>query len=259
MLTRRIIVCLDVDAGRVVKGVQFMQLRDAGDPAELAAAHAAAGADEIVLLDITATHEKRATLLETVRRAARELTIPFTVGGGIRSVDDASAVFDAGADKVAINSAALADPELITQIAAKFGSQAAVVAIDARCSNASSNSAKHFEVKKTGGRDATGKDAIAWAKQAQEAGAGEFLVTSMDRDGTKDGFDMDLTRAIASVAHIPVIASGGAGSLEHFVEVFEPGGADAALAASIFHFGLIRMSDLKLHLRQNGISVRWPC
>ena len=255
MLTRRIIVCLDVDAGRVVKGVQFMQLRDAGDPAELAASHAEAGADEIIMLDITATHEKRATLLETVRRAARELTIPFTVGGGIRSVDDASAVFDAGADKVAINSAALADPELITQIAAKFGSQAAVVAIDAR----RAHDGLHFEVKKTGGRDATGRDAIEWAKQAQEAGAGEFLVTSMDRDGTQDGFDMDLTRAIASVANIPVIASGGAGTIEHFVEVFEPGGADAALAASIFHFGLIRMSDLKLHLRQNGISVRWPC
>jgi cyclase len=243
MLTRRIIVCLDVDAGRVVKGVQFTKLRDAGDPAELAAAHAGAGADEIVLLDITATHEKRATLLETVRRTARELMVPFTVGGGIRSVDDASAVFDAGADKVAVNSAALADPTLITQIAAKFGSQAAVVAIDARRSKRTSGSdGTHFEVKKTGGRDATGRDAVAWAREAQEAGAGEFLVTSMDRDGTKDGFDMELTRAI-----------------EHFVEVFQPGAADAALAASIFHFGLIRMSDLKHHLQQSGVSVRWPC
>ena len=255
MLTRRIIVCLDVDAGRVVKGVQFTQLRDAGDPAELAAAHAAAGADEIVLLDITATHEKRATLLETVRRTARELMVPFTVGGGIRSVDDASAVFDAGADKVAVNSAALANPELITQIAARFGSQAAVVAIDARRSDDGS----HFEVKKTGGRDATGRDAVAWAREAQQAGAGEFLVTSMDRDGTQDGFDMDLTRAIAAVADIPVIASGGAGALEHFVEVFQPGAGDAALAASIFHFGLIRMSDLKEHLQNKGIPVRWPC
>jgi imidazole glycerol-phosphate synthase subunit HisF len=255
MLTRRIIVCLDVDAGRVVKGVQFTKLRDAGDPAELAAAHAAAGADEIVLLDITATHEKRATLLETVRRTARELMVPFTVGGGIRSVDDASAVFDAGADKVAVNSAALADPALITQIAAKFGSQAAVVAIDAR----RSSDGTHFEVKKTGGRDATGRDAVTWAREAQEAGAGEFLVTSMDRDGTQDGFDMNLTRAIAAVAHIPVIASGGAGAIEHFVEVFQPAAADAALAASIFHFGLIRMTDLKQHLQQNGISVRWPC
>jgi imidazole glycerol-phosphate synthase subunit HisF len=255
MLTRRIIVCLDVDAGRVVKGVQFTKLRDAGDPAELAAAHAAAGADEIVLLDITATHEKRATLLETVRRTAREMMVPFTVGGGIRSVDDASAVYDAGADKVAVNSAALADPTLITQIAAKFGSQAAVVAIDARASADGS----HFEVKKTGGRDATGRDAVTWAREAQEAGAGEFLVTSMDRDGTQDGFDMELTRAIAAVAHIPVIASGGAGAIEHFVELFQPGAADAALAASIFHFGLIHMSDLKQHLQQNGVPVRWPC
>jgi cyclase len=255
MLTRRIIVCLDVDAGRVVKGVQFTKLRDAGDPAELAAAHAAAGADEIVLLDITATHEKRATLLETVRRTARELMVPFTVGGGIRSVDDASAVFDAGADKVAVNSAALADPTLITQIAAKFGSQAAVVAIDARASADRS----HFEVKKRGGRDATGRDAVSWAREAQQAGAGEFLLTSMDRDGTQDGFDMELTRAIAAVAHIPVIASGGAGAIEHFVEVFQPRAADAALAASIFHFGLIRMSDLKQHLQQNGVPVRWPC
>jgi imidazole glycerol-phosphate synthase subunit HisF len=255
MLTRRVIVCLDVNAGRVVKGVQFTKLRDAGDPAELAAAHAAAGADEIVLLDITATHEKRATLLETVRRTARELMVPFTVGGGIRSVDDASAVFDAGADKVAVNSAALSDPTLITQIAAKFGSQAAVVAIDARASADRS----HFEVIKTGGRDATGRDAVTWARDAQEAGAGEFLVTSMDRDGTQDGFDMELTRAIAAVARIPVIASGGAGAIEHFVEVFQPRAADAALAASIFHFGLIRMSDLKQHLRQNGLPVRWPC
>lgn len=246
-------MCLDVDAGRVVKGVQFAKLRDAGDPAELAAAHAAAGADEIVLLDITATHEKRATLLETVCRTARELMVPFTVGGGIRSVDDASAVFDAGADKVAVNSAALADPSLISQIAAKFGSQAAVVAIDAR------RTETHFEVRKTGGRDATGRDAVNWAREAQEAGAGEILLTSMDRDGTKDGFDMDLTRAIAAVAHIPVIASGGAGAIEHFVEVFQPGGADAALAASIFHFGLIRMADLKQELRKTGIPVRWPC
>ncbi len=260
MLTRRIIVCLDVDAGRVVKGVQFTKLRDAGDPAELAAAHAASGADEIVLLDITATHEKRATLLETVRRTARELMVPFTVGGGIRSVDDASAVFDAGADKVAINSAALADPTLITQIAAKFGSQAAVVAIDARRSNVlQTNHGTHFEVKKTGGRDATGKDAVTWAQEAQEAGAGEILLTSMDRDGTQDGFDMELTRAIGAVARIPIIASGGAGAIQHFVEVFQPGGADAALAASIFHFGLIRMADLKQHLQKNEIPVRWPC
>jgi cyclase len=259
MLTRRMIVCLDVDAGRVVKGVQFTKLRDAGDPAELAAAHAAAGADEIVLLDITATREKRATLLETVRRTARELMVPFTVGGGIRSVDDASAVFDAGADKVAVNSAALGEPSLITEIAAKFGSQAVVVAIDARRASGPATSKTHFEVKKNGGRDATGRDAVGWAREAQEAGAGEILLTSMDRDGTQDGFDMELTRAIAGVARIPVIASGGAGTMQHFVEVLQPRAADAALAASIFHFGLIRMSDLKQHLQQNGIPVRWPC
>src|SRR6266850_4693631 len=251
MLTKRIIACLDVDAGRVVKGVQFSHLRDAGDPAELALTHGRAGADEVVLLDISATYEHRSTLLDAVRRTARQLFVPFTVGGGIRSVDDASAVFDAGADKVAVNSAALADPTLITQIAAKFGSQAAVVAIDARASADRS----HYEVKKTGGRDATGRDAVAWAREAQEAGAGEFLLTSMDRDGTQDGFDMELTRAIAAVAHIPVIASGGAGAIEHFVEVFQPRAADAALAASIFHFGLIRMSDLKQHLQQNGVPV----
>ena len=259
MLTRRIIVCLDVNAGRVVKGVQFAQLRDAGDPAELAAAHARAGADEIVLLDIAATYEKRATLLETVRRTARELMIPFTVGGGIRTVADASAVFDAGADKVAVNSAALADPALITQIAGKFGSQAVVVAIDAQRAANAVGPAPNFEVKKTGGRDATGRDAASWAREAQEAGAGEILLTSMDRDGTKDGFDTELTKAIAAVVSIPVIASGGAGSMPHFVEVFGEGRADAALAASIFHFGLIRMADLKQHLQANGIPVRWPC
>jgi imidazole glycerol-phosphate synthase subunit HisF len=259
MLTRRIIVCLDVDAGRVVKGVQFAKLRDAGDPAELAAAHACAGADEIVLLDIAATYEKRATLLETVRRTARELMIPFTVGGGIGSVEDASAVFDAGADKVAVNSAAIADPSLITHIAAKFGSQAVVVAIDARRAANAEGSGSHFTVKKTGGRDATGRNAVNWAREAQEAGAGEILLTSMDRDGTKDGFDTELTRAIAAVVCIPVIASGGAGSMQHFVDVFGEGLADAALAASIFHFGLIRMADLKQHLRTNGIPVRWPC
>ncbi len=259
MLTRRIIVCLDVDAGRVVKGVQFVKLRDAGDPAELAAAHARAGADEIVLLDIAATYEKRATLLETVRRTARELMIPFTVGGGIRTVEDAAAVFDAGADKVAVNSAAIADPSLITEIAGRFGSQAVVVAIDARRAANASGSGSHFAVKKTGGRDSTGKDAVNWAREAQEAGAGEILLTSMDRDGTKDGFDTKMTQAIAAVVQIPLIASGGAGSMQHFVDVFGEGRADAALAASIFHFGLIRMADLKQHLQANGISVRWPC
>jgi len=253
MLTKRIIACLDVDAGRVVKGVKFLNLRDAGDPAELAAAHGAAGADEVVMLDITATHENRATLIETVRRAARQLFIPFTVGGGIRSLDDASAIFDAGADKVSINSAAIADPNLITQIANRFGSQAAIVAIDAKRGNGS------FGVFVHGGRKPTGRDAVEWAKQAEEYGAGEILLTSMDRDGTGQGFDCELTRAIGDAVRIPVIASGGAGGAQHFAEVFDRGHADAALAASIFHFGLTSFSDLKQQLRSAGVPVRLPC
>ena len=253
MLTKRIIACLDVDAGRVVKGVKFLNLRDAGDPAELAAAHSAAGADEVVLLDITATHENRATLVETVRRAARQLFIPFTVGGGIRSLDDASAIFDAGADKVSINSAAVADPNLITQIASRFGSQAAIVAIDAKRQNGG------FGVFVHGGRKSTGRDAVEWARQAEQFGAGEILLTSMDRDGTGKGFDCELTCAISDAVRIPVIASGGAGGAEHFAEVFGEGHADAALAASIFHFGLTSFSDLKQHLRSAGIPVRLPC
>jgi cyclase len=255
MLTKRIIACLDVDAGRVVKGVQILHLRDAGDPAELAAAHGAAGADEVVLLDITATHQNRATLLETVRRTARQLFIPFTVGGGIRTLEDASAIFDAGADKVSINSAALADPSLITRIAGRFGSQAAIVAIDAKRGNGSG----HFEVRSHGGRKPTGRDAVAWAKQAEDFGAGEILLTSMDRDGTGAGFDCPLTQAVGDAVRIPVIASGGAGGAEHFVEVFREGRADAALAASIFHFGVSSFSDLKQQLRSAGIPVRWPC
>jgi imidazole glycerol-phosphate synthase subunit HisF len=254
MLTKRIIACLDVDGGRVVKGVQFLDLRDAGDPAALAAAHSAGGADEIVLLDISATHEGRATLVETVRRTARELFIPFTVGGGIRTLDDASAIFDAGADKVSINSAAISTPDLITQIAQRFGSQAAIVAIDAKRVNGS------FGVFVHGGRKPTGRDAAEWAKEAERRGAGEILLTSMDRDGTGAGFDCELTRAVADAVRIPVIASGGAGGAQHFVEVFgERGHADAALAASIFHFGLSSFSDLKLQLRAADIPVRWPC
>jgi cyclase len=259
MLTKRIIACLDVNAGRVVKGVQFLDLRDAGDPAELAAAHSAAGADEVVLLDITATHENRSTLLETVRRTARQLFIPFTVGGGIRSLDDASAIFDAGADKVSINSAAIADPTLIARIAGRFGSQAAIVAIDAK-RIPGGNGSPCFEVRTHGGRKPTGRDAVEWAKQAEEFGAGEILLTSMDRDGTGAGFDCDLTRAVGDAVRIPVIASGGAGSAQHFVEVFGEGHADAALAASIFHFGAnSSFSDLKEQLRTAGIPVRWPC
>ncbi len=254
MLTKRIIACLDVTAGRVVKGVKFLNLRDAGDPAELAEAHSAAGADEIVLLDISATAEHRSTLLDTVRRAASKLFIPFTVGGGIRSLDDASAVFDAGADKVSINSAALADPRLIGCIADRFGSQAVIVAIDAKRS-----AEGHYEAFTKGGRLATGRDATEWAKEAEQRGAGEILLTSMDRDGTGDGFDCELTRTIADEVRIPVIASGGAGSPEHFIEVFEKGHADAALAASILHYGTTQMADLKNSLLRAGIPVRWPC
>ncbi len=253
MLTKRIIACLDVDAGRVVKGTQFVNLRDAGDPAELAAAHSAAGADEVVLLDITATHQKRATLLETVRRTAKELFVPFTVGGGVRTLNDAAAIFDAGADKISINSAAIADPSLITCIAQRFGSQAVIVAIDAKRHDS------HFEAYVAGGRTPTGKDAVEWAKEAEDHGAGEILLTSMDRDGTGKGFDCELTRAIAQAVRIPVIASGGAGGAEHFVEVFREGAADAALAASIFHFGLSSIKDLKLCLYAAGIPVRLSC
>src|SRR5690348_15962096 len=233
MLTKRIIACLDVDAGRVVKGIQFEQLRDAGDPAELAHAHAEAGADEIVLLDITATQQNRATLLDVIRRTARQIFIPFTVGGGIRSVDAAAAVFDAGADKVSINSAAIADPGLITRIARRYGSQAVVVAIDAK-----QNGHAAAEAYVSGGRKLSGKNAIDWAREAQERGAGEILLTSMDRDGTGAGFDCELTAAISSRLDIPVIASGGGGSAQTFVDVFQVGKADAALAASIFHFGM---------------------
>jgi imidazole glycerol-phosphate synthase subunit HisF len=253
MLTKRIIACLDVDAGRVVKGTQFVDLRDAGDPAELAAAHSKAGADEIVLLDITATHEKRTTLLETVRRTARELFVPFTVGGGVRTLQDAGAIFDAGADKISLNSAAIADPSLISCIAQRFGSQAVIVAIDAK------RNGSGFEAWTSGGRVPAGKDAIQWAKEAEDRGAGEILLTSMDRDGTGEGFDCELTRAVAESVRIPVIASGGAGGAQHFVDVFREGAADAALAASIFHFDVSSISELKEQLLAAGIPVRLPC
>jgi imidazole glycerol-phosphate synthase subunit HisF len=257
MLTKRIIACLDVDAGRVVKGVQFLDLRDAGDPAELAAAHSASGADEIVLLDISATHENRFTLLDTVRRTARELFIPFMVGGGIRTLEDAGTIFDAGADKISLNSAAIARPELITEIAQRFGSQAVIVAIDAKRSQIKCQG--YYEAYVHGGRKPTGRDTIGWAQEAERRGAGEILVTSMDRDGTGKGFDCELTRSVAQAVRIPVIASGGAGGAQDFAEVLREGHADAALAASIFHFGLSSLSDLKLHLRSNDIPVRWPC
>ncbi len=257
MLTKRIIACLDCHAGRVVKGVQFVNLRDAGDPAELAQLHAENGADEIVLLDITATHEARKTLVDTVRRTARVLFVPFTVGGGIRSLDDASAVFDAGCDKITINSAAVADPTVITAIANRFGSQAVVLAIDAKRLPRSCGKIA-AEVYVAGGRKPTGKDAVAWAKEVESRGAGEIMLTSMDRDGTRSGFDLGLTAAIAETVSIPVIASGGAGSVEHFVEVFREGKADAALAASIFHFGLESIGELKQRLIAEGIPMRWP-
>jgi len=253
VLKRRIIACLDVRDGRVVKGVSFLDLRDAGSPAELAAAHAIAGADEIVLLDITATYEGRGTLLDTVRRTAAKLFIPFTVGGGIRRLEDAHAVFDAGADKIAINSAAIADPSLISTIAARFGSQAVVLAIDAR------HTGTGWAVFKTGGRTATGLDAEQWAVEGEKRGAGEILLTSMDSDGTQAGFDCELTAAVAARVSIPVIASGGAGTAEHFVDVFRRGRADAALAASIFHFGIHDVNELKRTLNTAGIPVRLEC
>jgi cyclase len=253
VLTKRIIACLDVDNGRVVKGVQFVNLRDAGDPAECAAAHARDGADEIVLLDITATSDKRNTMLEVVSRTARCLFVPFTVGGGIRELSDAEAVFEAGADKIAINSAAVKDSRLIGAIAARFGSQAVVVAIDAK------RTKDGFEVFVAGGRTPTGRDAIRWAREAAACGAGEILLTSMDRDGTKSGFDCELTQLVADSVSIPVIASGGAGSARHFIDVFRDGRADAALAASIFHFGLENIGQLKRELQAANVPVRWPC
>ena len=253
MLTKRIIACLDVDAGRVVKGVKFKSLQDAGDPVDCAIAHAAAGADEIVFLDITATSDNRGTMLNAVARTANSLFIPFTVGGGIRTLADAAAVFEAGADKIAVNSAAVRNPELIGAIAGRFGSQAVVLAIDAKRANS------RFEVFVSGGRVATGRDAVAWAREAASRGAGEILLTSMDRDGTKAGFDCEQVRAVAETVSIPVIASGGAGAVRDFIEVFHEGHADAALAASIFHFGLENIAQLKGELGNAGVPVRWPC
>jgi len=256
MLTKRIIACLDVRGGRVVKGVQFVDIVDAGDPAELAHRHAAAGADEIVLLDITATHEGRGTLLDTVKRTAATLFVPFTVGGGIRSAEDAAAVFDAGADKVSINSSAIARPELIAEIGGSFGAQAVIVAIDARRGGAGADDA---EVYVSGGRKPTGRRVVDWAREAEERGAGEILLTSMDTDGMRNGFDCELTARVSEAVQIPVIASGGAGTAAHFAEVFGKGKADAALAASIFHFGVTDSRELKAELRRAGVSVRLPC
>lgn len=259
MLTRRIIACLDVHAGRVVKGVQFVDLVDAGDPAALAARHAREGADEIVLLDITATHEGRQTLLDTVRRTAKELFVPFTVGGGIRTVQDAEQVFNAGADKVSINSAALADPTLITAIGNSFGSQAVVVAIDACRDPQAADPVRNAQVYVQGGRRPAGRTVVEWAREAEARGAGEILLTSMDSDGMRAGFDCELTAAVSEAVNIPVIASGGAGTVDHFADVFTHGKADAALAASIFHFGVSSARSLKEQLAESGIPMRLPC
>jgi cyclase len=251
MALKRVIPCLDVDQGRVVKGTNFVDIQDAGDPVELAARYDEEGADELVFLDITASHERRETIVELARRTADNVFIPFTIGGGIRSVADAQAVLDAGADKVSVNSAALARPELIAELADVFGAQCVVVAIDAKRRDSGG-----WDVYVNGGRDATGREAVEWAREAVERGAGEILLTSMDRDGTTDGYDIELTRAIADAVGVPVIASGGAGELEHLSEAIDEGGADAVLCASIFHYGTFRIRDAKRHLAEAGIPVR---
>ena len=252
-LARRIIPCLDTDGMRVVKGVNFVDLRDAGDPAELAARYNAEGADELIVLDIAASRDRRPTFLDTIRRVAAELAIPLTAGGGIRTLEHARAVVRAGADKITVNTAAVEQPELISQLSEEFGAQAVVLAIDAK------REAGHWDVRIRGGRDSAHLEAIAWALQGVERGAGEILLTSVDRDGTQSGFDVPLTAAISSSVSVPVIASGGAKLPEHFVQVFRDGAADAALAASIFHDNTQSIRSLKQFLSQSGIPVRFPC
>ena len=252
MFTKRIIPCLDVNNGRVVKGVNFVDLKDAGDPVTVGAAYGKAGADELVFLDITASSDARATKIDMVRRVAETVFIPFTVGGGIRTVDDFKAVLREGADKVAVNSAAILNPELISEAAMKFGSQCVVVAIDAK----RREDGKGWNIFKNGGRVDMGIDAVEWAMKAYELGAGEILLTSMDCDGTKDGYDIELTRTVSDNVNIPVIASGGAGKLEHFKEAFTEGNADAVLAASLFHYKELEINEVKQYLRDEGISVR---
>lgn len=252
MFTKRIIPCLDVHNGRVVKGINFVNLRDAGDPVEVGAAYDKAGADELVFLDITASSDARAIKLDMVRRVAETVFIPFTVGGGIRTVDDFKEILREGADKIAVNTAAILNPRLIADAADKFGSQCVVVAIDAKRREDGSG----WNIYKNGGRVDMGIDAIEWAVQAHKLGAGEFLVTSMDKDGTKDGYDLELTRQIAEAVSVPVIASGGAGTKEHFYDALTVGGADAALAASLFHYKELEINEVKQYLRDKGISVR---
>jgi imidazole glycerol-phosphate synthase subunit HisF len=247
---KRVIPCLDVDAGRVVKGTEFVNLRDAGDPVELAAHYDAEGADEVVFLDITATHEKRDTVAELARRTADDVFVPFTIGGGIRSVDDAQAVLDSGADKVSVNSAAVAEPTLLEELARVFGAQCVILAIDAK-----RRADAGWEVFVAGGRKPTGRDAVAWAREGVQRGVGEILLTSMDRDGTGDGYDLELTAAVADAVGVPVIASGGAGELHHLVEALEAG-ADAVLCASIFHYGRFRVREAKEALAAAGVAVR---
>ncbi len=256
---KRVIPCLDVDGGRVVKGVEFLDIRDAGDPVELAAHYDREGADEVVFLDITATHEKRDTIAELARSTANEVFVPFTIGGGIRSVADAQAVLDAGADKVSVNSAVLQRPELIDELADVFGAQCVVLAIDAKACGARDgpNGSPRWEAYLAGGRAATGHDVVAWAREAVERGAGEILLTSMDRDGTSDGYDLALTRAVSDAVSVPVIASGGAGELEHLAQALAAG-ADAVLCASIFHYGRYTVAEAKAHLIASGIPVRVP-
>ncbi len=263
MVLKRVIPCLDVDRGRVVKGVGFVDLRDAGDAVELAARYEQEGADELVFLDISASHERRRTAAELARRCADQLFIPFTIGGGVRSVEDAQAVLDAGADKVSVNTAAVTRPQLIDELAAVFGSQCVVLAIDARRRSderreTSARGVSGWEVVVEGGRRATGRDAVEWAREGVERGAGEILLTSMDRDGTEDGYDLPLTRAVADAVEVPVIASGGAGALEHLVEAIVEGHADAVLCASIFHYGRHTIGEAKRYLAERGVPVRLP-
>ncbi len=250
MLAKRIIPCLDVDKGRVVKGVKFLNLRDAGDPVEVAKRYEEEYADELVFLDITASAEERDIMLEVVRRVAEEVFMPFTVGGGIRTVEDMRKLLEAGADKVSVNTSAVKNPDIVREGALRFGSQCIVVAIDAK------RRGNSWEVYINGGRTPTGLDAVEWAKKVQDLGAGEILLTSMDKDGTKEGYDIDLCRAVSEAVNIPVIASGGAGKKEDFFEVFEKGGVDAALAASLFHFREITIGELKEYLKEKGVPVR---